>query len=188
MVKVLDKFMNKRNSNNKNEKGEKEMENKADVLNLEVFRSLEQQATMNMQMVNSMKEMFIKVQNMTDEVLHIKTDMEDTKQEVKSLHKEVMDNVYLSTAQFDEIAQLLKDATVDTVKSLYGSDLEYDLFNKAYKRVVMRFWSLLKKHCDNVSRGREIKRKDYDKAKDFAGSLGVSSYVLSFGKRGVPSL
>jgi hypothetical protein len=181
----MDKFFNELGQET-NEKGEVNMENKlmnneVGFLNAGIFESLVQQA-------NAMQEMYLSMVNIKDEMQFLKTDIDTTKDEVKNLHKEVMDNVYLSSPQFDEISVLLKDATVKTVNSLYGYDLDYASFNKAYKRVVMRFWSLLKKHCDNVSRGREIKRKDYDKAKDFASSLGVSSFVLSFGKRGVPSL
>lgn len=179
------------NGQQTNEKGDvimKNANNEVTVLNMDFIQSLEQQSLMSMQLINGMKEMFISMQNMTDEVGHMKEDMNMMKTDIVDLHKEVLDNVYLSASQYDEITQLLKDATVSTVNSLYGFDLEYNQFNKAYRRVVMRFWSLLKKHCDNVSRGREIKRKDYKKAKDFASSLGVSSFVLSFGKNGIPSL
>jgi hypothetical protein len=187
MKTYFDEFGNVFEEKNKKEEVEVMVKNENEVLNMGVFQSLEQQATMNMTMINQMKNLYNSMINMKDEVLYLKENVDGVKNEMKEMHKDVMDNVYLSQGQFSELYKIVHDATRVTVVGIYG-ELNQERFNKAFAKVVRRFWKLVKRHCESPSRACEIKRKDYNKAITYAKSLGVSTYIESCGKFGIPIL
>lgn len=137
--------------------------------------------------LDSIVNQALAMRDMYNSMVEVKEDVKSLKDEMVVLHKEVIDNVYLSSAQFSELKEIIHQKTKLAVVAIYG-ELSYSDFNKAFRRIVRRFWAIIKKEFEYPSKATEIKRMYYSEAIAFANSLTPSTYIQSCGKRGVPSL
>ncbi|MBO3796814.1 hypothetical protein [Bacillus subtilis] len=71
------------------------------------------------------------MREMYNSMVEVKEDVETLKDEMVVLHKEVIDNVYLSSAQYSELKDIVHQKTKNAVEAIYGK-LNYSDYNKAF--------------------------------------------------------
>lgn len=137
--------------------------------------------------LDSIVNQALAMRDMYNSMVEVKEDVKSLKDEMVVLHKEVIDNVYLSSAQYSELKDIVHQKTKNAVEAIYGK-LNYSDYNKAFGRIVKRFWAIIKKEFEYPSKATEIKRMYYSEAIAFANSLTPSTYIQSCGRRGIPNL